>query len=296
MERTRHHLRTRLTALLLAAICLFGLLPASASAAGPDTIKLDRFGFSGVTYESAALGRCLIHQMYYDYGGKSTIGFCGTKGAKMNQSLAGQTWGNPQIISDPTVQMMMAYYYAHSTGVFTDEAHALGVNDVWGSGYTWYMNAWVQAIVWRYKAGTLGSDPVVACAEELMAVYNSLEGTHFTSIDDERDGSSFRDRTQYIMDLGSQGVWGNCSVQEYTFTGASDGTVQKIILGELTPDTTTHEDYSLIVKRWTPPIPAKACRERVSISSPPTALFPRMLSPGRTALTSRTSLIPAPTP
>ena len=60
---------------------------------------------------------------------------------------------------------MMAYFYAHSTGVFTDQAKALGVDDVWDSGYTWTMNAWVQAIIWRYKAGLL-SDPVTACAEE----------------------------------------------------------------------------------------------------------------------------------
>ena len=240
-------MKKRIIALVMAVITLLGAFSVPALAAAPDTIKLDRFGFSGVTYESAGLGRCLIHQMYYDYGGKSTIGFCGTKGAKMNQSLAGQTWGNPQTISDPTVRMMMAYYYAHSTNRFTAQAHALGVDDVWDSGYTWYMNAWVQAIVWRYKAGTL-SNPVTACAEELMAVYNSLEGTHFTGIDDERDGSSFRERTQYILDLGKQGVWGNCSVQEYTFTGAASGDVQKIIIGDLDMPV-TEEQYTLIVKK-----------------------------------------------
>ncbi len=52
------------------------------------------------------------------------------------------------------------------------------------------------------------NDPVVACAEELMAVYNTLENTHYTNIDQERDHSSFRDRTQLIFDLGRQGVWG----------------------------------------------------------------------------------------
>ena len=52
--------------------------------------------------------------------------------------------------------------------------HALNVDDVWDSDYTWTMNAWVQAIVWRYKAGLL-ADPVTACAEELLYVYNNLE-------------------------------------------------------------------------------------------------------------------------
>lgn len=67
----------------------------------------------------------------------------------MGWSLEGQTWGNPKPITDPTVQTMMAYYYAHTTGVFTDQAHALGVDEVWGSDYSWTMNAWVQAIIWR---------------------------------------------------------------------------------------------------------------------------------------------------
>ena len=33
-----------------------------------------------------------------------------------------------------TVKVMIAYYYAHSTGVFTDAAKAAGVDDVWGPG------------------------------------------------------------------------------------------------------------------------------------------------------------------
>ena len=252
MKKRTHFLWTRMTAMLLALVCVLGLFPSQAMAAG-DTIKLDRFGMSGVSYESAALGRCSLHQMYYADGSKTTTGFCGTKGGGMGQSLLGQTWGHKTTLSDPTVSMMMAYYYAHSTGVFTDQAEALGVNTIWDDGYTWYMNAWVQAIIWRYKQGSLG-DPVVGCAEELMAVYNSLEGTHFTSIDDERDGSSFRDRTQYIIDLGNQGVWGDCAVYEYTFTGAGSSThpassVQKVILGELSVDHETQDDYSLIIRK-----------------------------------------------
>ena len=38
----------------------------------------------------------------------------------MGWSLKGHTWGNPKPISDPTVKTMMAYFYAHSTGVFTE--------------------------------------------------------------------------------------------------------------------------------------------------------------------------------
>ena len=242
----------KILSVLLTCLLVFSLLPTVAMAASTDTIKLEKFGMSGVSYTSASLGDCTLHQMYYDYGGTTTIGFCGTKGGGMGSSLIGQTWGNPTEITNSTVKTMMAYYYAHSTGVFTDEAKALGVNTVWDAGYTWYMNAWVQAVLWRYKAGTI-SDPTVACAEELMAVYNSLEKTDYTSIDQEKDGSSFRSRAQYILDLGAQGVWGNCAVYEYRFTGAGSSyhpasSVQAVVIGKLSIDV-TEESYALTVKK-----------------------------------------------
>ena len=260
MNEKHHSLRTRLTSLLLALICVLGLFPTTAFAAG-DTITLKEFGHSGVAYESAALGRCTLHEMNFTNGNQTTTGFCGTKGGGMGTSLQGQTWGNKRSISDPTVETMMAYYYAHSTGVFTDEATALGVDNVWDAGYRWYMNAWVQACIWRYQQGSM-SDPVAACAEELMAVYNTLEGTHYTSIDQKQGNSSFRDRTKYILDLGSQGVWGKCAVYEYTFTGAGSsshpaGSVQKIILGDLTVEHIEQEEYVLIVKKVDATNPSK---------------------------------------
>ena len=250
MKKTWHSLKNRVTAMLLALICVLGLLPTAALAAGADTIKLERFGMSGVSYQSASLGRCTMHQMYYGVAGKTSVGFCGTKGGGMGTSLIGQTWGDPKPIADPTVKMMMAYYYAHSLGIFTDKAHALGVDDIWDSGYSWYMNAWVQAIVWRYKDGSLG-DPATACAEELMYVWNSLKGASYTSIDQTCDGATFRDRTKYILDLGKQDVWGDCDVKEYSFTGAGSAahpasTVQSVMIGSLT---VTNEQYKLVVKK-----------------------------------------------
>ena len=250
MKKTWHSLKNRVTAMLLALICVLGLLPTAALAAGADTIKLERFGMSGVSYQSASLGRCTMHQMYYGVAGKTSVGFCGTKGGGMGTSLIGQTWGDPKPVTDPTVKMMMAYYYAHSLGIFTDKAHALGVDDIWDSGYSWYMNAWVQAIVWRYKDGSLG-DPATACAEELMYVWNSLKGASYTSIDQTCDGATFRDRAKYILDLGKQDVWGDCDVKEYSFTGTGSAahpasTVQSVMIGSLT---VTNEQYTLVVKK-----------------------------------------------
>ncbi len=137
--------------MMLVLACMLGLLPTTALAAdAPGSIKMEDCTHNGVHYESPSLGTCWLHQMTFDYNQKSTIGFCAEHGKGMGWSLEGQTWGNPKPITDPTVQTMMAYYYAHTTGVFTDQAHALGVDEVWGSDYSWTMNAWVQAIIWRY--------------------------------------------------------------------------------------------------------------------------------------------------
>ena len=245
-----HSLRSRMAAIMLVLVCMLGLFPATALAANPDSIVMEDCTHNGVYYESPSLGTCWLHQMNFDYNNKSIMGFCAEHGKGMGWSLEGHTWNDPKPINDPTVKTMMAYFYAHSTGVFTDRAVALGEDDIWGSEYTWTMNAWVQAVIWRYKAGTL-TDPAAACAEELMCVYNSLYHTNYTSIDDLMDGVSIRDRAQYILDLGAQGVWGECDVYEYTYAGPGSSSheandVQAIMIGELT---VVNEEYSLTVRK-----------------------------------------------
>lgn len=134
--KQRKPILRRMTAMLLTLVCVLGLFPATALAAAPDTIQLERFGMSGISYESTSLGKCTLHQMYYSAHGTSVVGFCGEKGKSMGNSLIGQTWGNRKAVTDPSVSLMMAYYYAHSNGVFTDQAEALGVNTIWDAGYT----------------------------------------------------------------------------------------------------------------------------------------------------------------
>ena len=240
----------RLVCILLALICMLGLLPSTAFAAGPNTIVMEDCTHNGVYYESAALSTCWLHQMKFDYNGDTVMGFCADHGGGMGWSLEGHEWNNPREITDPTVKTMLAYFYAHSRGIFTDQARALGVDEVWSSDYTWTMNAWVQAVVWRYQEN-LFSDPVAACAEELLYVYNNLEHTNYTSIDDVVDGTTLRDRAQYILDLGAQGVWGDCKVYEYDYAGPGSAQhpaydVQGIIIGDLT---VTRERYQMTVKK-----------------------------------------------
>lgn len=245
-------LGSRLLSMLLALLCVLGLFPTAAFAAEttPSTIKLTNCTYNGTHYESPALGVCYMHQMRYDYDGDSVMGFCSEKGKGMGWSLEGHKWDKPEPISDPTVKNMMAYFYCHTSGVFTDQAISLGVAETWSPDYVWVMNAWVQAIVWRYKEG-LFSDPATACAEELMYVHNNINGTNFKSIDDELEGWSFRDRALYILGLGEQGVWGDCDVYEYHYAGPGSSyhpanDVQAVLVGRLT---ITREKYDLTIKK-----------------------------------------------
>ena len=245
-------LGSRLFSMLLALLCVLGLFPTAAFAAEttPSTIKLTNCTYNGTHYESPALGVCYMHQMRYDYDGDSVMGFCSEKGKGMGWSLEGHKWDKPEPISDPTVKNVMAYFYCHTSGVFTDQAISLGVAETWGPDYVWVMNAWVQAIVWRYKEG-LFSDPATACAEELMYVHNNINGTNFKSIDDELEGWSFRDRALYILGLGEQGVWGECDVYEYHYAGPGSShhpanDVQAVLVGRLT---ITREKYDLTIKK-----------------------------------------------
>lgn len=249
----------RLMCLFLVLICMLGLLPSTAFAASPDTIVMEDCTHNGVYYESAALSTCWLHQMKFDFNGDTVMGFCADHGGGMGWSLNGHKWDSPKVINDQTVKIMMAYFYAHSRGIFTDQAHALGVDEVWGSDYVWTMNAWVQAVVWRYKQGTL-NDPAAACAEELMYIYNNLEHTNYTSIDDVVDGTTLRDQAQYILDLGAQGVWGDCEVYEYDYAGPGSAQhpaydVQSIIIGDLT---ITRERYQFTIKKVDATNPNKA--------------------------------------
>lgn len=250
MKKQAHSLQTRILSMLLVLVCVLGLFPGMASAASPNTIKLEDCTYNGVRYDSPALDVCYMHQMKFDVNGDSVMGFCSDKGAGMGWSLEGHTWDSPKPVNDPTVKTMMAYFYAHSRGIFTDRAHALGVDNVWDSDYVWVMNAWVQAVVWRYTEN-LFSDPLAACAEELIWVHNNQYGTNYSSIDELLDGISFRDRVQYILELGEQGVWGDCEVYEYTYAGPGSSyhpanDVQSVMVGELT---ITREQYELTVRK-----------------------------------------------
>ena len=249
------HMKNRALSLLLALVLLLGILPpvTLTARAADESIHLTECDFTGTSYHSSKLGSSSIHTMQFDYNGGST-GFCGEHGKGMGRSLIGQSWGSRTEITDPTVKMMLAYYYAHTLGIFTDAAIAAGVNNVWNDSYVNFMNAWIQAIIWRYKQGTL-TNPVEDCAEELMWVYNCLKGENNTDIHGHTEGldESFYEIVNYIFLLGTE-TWGSAKVYEYRFTGPgssahSPDTVQSVVIGSLETTTGDTPNYKLIVKK-----------------------------------------------
>lgn len=214
-----HSVYIRMMSLLLAVLCIVGLFPASALAASPNTIKLEDCTYNGVHYDSPALGICYMHQMQFDFNGDSVMGFCSEKGKGMGWSLEGHEWNSPKEINDSTVKIMMAYFYCHTKGIFTDRAQALGLDEVWGSDYTWTMNAWVQAVVWRYKALVV-YEPEAAIVR--MMFENYLSGQSASEIARDlnsrgiktKTGKSTWRSTKVAYILGNERYCGDCKYQK----------------------------------------------------------------------------------
>jgi len=242
----------RALALLLALICVVGIMPLTASAA-PSTVKLADCDFHPISYTSNVLGKCSLHEMYFNYDGENLVGFCADHGKGMGTSLIGQNWSRTGEITNAAVKGMMAYYYCHTLGIFTDECKSLGLNTVWNDYLATHMNALTQAVIWRYETGNF-TDPEAAAAEEWMYIVNSIEGSHYTDIDQQHDGMTFRQEMAYILNMAEQGVWGNCEVYEYRFSGAGSSshpadTVQRAVVGRLTVESIVNEAYNLVVRK-----------------------------------------------
>ena len=78
MKKPTHSLPARILSMLLALVCILGLLPGAALAASPDSIVMEDCTHNGVHYESAVLDTCWLHQMKFDYNGDT---FAPTTGA-----------------------------------------------------------------------------------------------------------------------------------------------------------------------------------------------------------------------
>lgn len=74
-------LRTRVVAMLLAVVCIVGLIPTTAFAANtvPGTVTLKKADYhvtDAIKYDSGVLGECYVHEFYMNVNGSETVGFC----------------------------------------------------------------------------------------------------------------------------------------------------------------------------------------------------------------------------
>lgn len=115
----------RMISMLLVLICMLGLLPTAALAADAPGLHQD----GGLHSQRRPLGVSQPGDLLApsdDLRLQPEKHHRLLRRARERHGLVpgGADLGQSQAITDPTVQTMMAYYYAHTTGVFTDQAHA----------------------------------------------------------------------------------------------------------------------------------------------------------------------------
>ena len=158
----------RTLALLLALVCMLGVLPLSAFAAeGPSDAPAyvtqqaaDYWRTKGrlVRYQSAsptinAAGRAHVFDAQVSVPGLSgtTRALCshhiGTLGSQAN----GQKWTYKQTVDNASLKVLLTYVYSHTNGSFTDAGRARGL-ETWGEFWSdlWYITAQTMTWYWEY--------------------------------------------------------------------------------------------------------------------------------------------------
>ena len=218
-------------------------------------IKLNSITWTSGNYQSAYFERpCQIQDFRMNVGDLTISGFCGDHSKRLNNSHIGDSWSDPQEVTDSVVTTMLAYYYTHLLGedYYNDECKAKGFDyQISGDAVLQY-NGWIQEVVWLWSTDQIPSDyegQVEMVAQAYRESYDARNGTHHDSIDDQIVASSpntFKSVTEVI--LTNPGAWCECPVYEY-FHG--DSSVQPILVGfpEKVTRTTVPEDYAVTVKK-----------------------------------------------
>ncbi len=159
---------TRALGLLLALVCIMGVLPLSAFAAewasdAPAYVtqqSADYWRTNGrlVRYQSASstinnAGRAHVFDAQVSVPGLSgtTRALCshhiGTLGSQAN----GQKWNYRQTVDNASLKVLLTYVYSHTNGNFTDAGKARGL-ETWGEFWSdlWYITAQTMTWYWEY--------------------------------------------------------------------------------------------------------------------------------------------------
>ncbi len=161
----------RILSLVLALVCVLGILPLSAFAAtgvssAPDSItqrSSDYMYIGGRPVRYRAASETINNNgLPYVFDEQVTVpgldapirALCAYQKGTLGSGANGQKWNFKTEVTDPSLKTLLTYVYAHTYGNFTDAGNARGL-ETWGSYWSdiWFMVA--QAMSWYYEYGII---------------------------------------------------------------------------------------------------------------------------------------------
>ena len=234
----KHSFAKRALALLLALVCVLGVLPLSAFAAGlssaPSSITQRssdymKIGGRSVRYKAAS---SVINNvgLPYVFDEQVTVpgldapvrALCAYQKGTLGPGANGQKWNYKEEVNSASLKVLLTYVYAHTYGDFAEAGDAIGLehwNNYWSD--IWFMVA--QAMSWYYEHGIIkdvNSDRegfIEQAAEEFVAamrLYHDTYGQSSFITDWSKIG------THSIIDSSDGGATGN-SAYDYIATGVN---------------------------------------------------------------------------
>ncbi len=233
----KHKFIQRALALLLALVCVMGILPLSAfaaersSAPGSITQKSSdymKIGGQSVRYRAASstinnVGLPYVFNEQVDVPGYGTTrALCAYQKGTLGPAANGQKWNFKNEVNSASLKVLLTYIYSHTYGDFEDAGNAIGLehwNQYWSN--IWFLVA--QAMSWYYEHGIIidiNSNKegfIEQCAEEFVAamkLYHKTYGQSSWITDWDSIG------THSIIDSKDGGVTG-ISAYDYVTTGVN---------------------------------------------------------------------------
>ena len=187
----KNNIVNRALSLLLALVCIVGVLPLSAFAAegiaAPSAITQKSADYTytngrPVRYESAsdtvnAVGRPYVFSAQVDVPGfGSTRALCAYQKGTLGGGANGQKWNYKTEVTHPSLKALLTWVYTSTYGNFTPAGKAAGMGSwkqMWAD--LWFMTA--QGLTWYYEQGILKNCDtdregfIVQVAEEFAAAY-----------------------------------------------------------------------------------------------------------------------------
>ena len=234
----KNNIIKRAVSLLLALVCVMGVLPLSAFAAeglssAPGSITQRssdymKIGGRSVRYKAASSVINNVGLPYVfdeqvdvpDFG--PTRALCAYQKGTLGPGANGQKWNFKEEVNNASLRVLLTYVYSHTYGNFTDAGNARGLehwNNYWSD--IWYMVA--QAMSWYFEHGIIkdvNSDREgfkEQCAEEFIAamrLYHDTYGQSSFITDWSKIG------THSIIDSADGGKTGN-SAYDYISAGVN---------------------------------------------------------------------------